>query len=156
MKTILIAMAVLTVGSAAQASVTAGAGKWSGSGTAFGQDGKAQGDYKIELVNILTSEHSIETKGVITFPNGKTREFTQRMKDTGDKAFSIETDDGKGGGYGLGEGMVIAYIQGANGQAVAIDIAFDGTNHDQYRCIVTVLENGRAVRFLREKLTRTQ
>ena len=119
-----LAMSLLGATSAF-ASVTDMAGTWVGKGALFSIEGKALSDYAIEIVNTAVGEHEIDSAVTVVLPDGSTQKFSQTMKDS-DQGFTLSSDYAKGGGYCLGEGLCVAYVDAGNGHAFAIDIVLDG------------------------------
>ena len=132
------------------AGIIDGAGTYTGAGATFSRDGVEITPYQIEMVRTAVGDKTLESRGKITLPNGQVHEFFQRLTET-ERGFYIESDHGNGGGYCFGEGLCQSYI-GDQAHGFAIAIALDGST--SFRAMITELENGRAVRFIREKLTK--
>ena len=137
----------------ALASVTGGAGTWTGTGVVFNTDGAEVSQYQVEVINTATDDHTLDIKGHVTLADGKVIPITETMRD-GDRGFSIVSGLGTGGGYSFGEGMISTYVTDKPGHAYASTIAMDGK--DGMRVLVTELQDGKALRFIREKLVRKQ
>jgi hypothetical protein len=152
MKVLGLSVALGLVSLSAHAGVVDSAGTWQGKGASFDLSGTETGQFQIDLTNIALDTHTIDTEGKITFPNGQVKNFSQKMKDSG-KGFTIESDEGKGGGNCFGEGLCESYIVSADGSAVAVTTVLDGNN--SLRTLITMLDsNGKAVQFIREKMAK--
>ncbi len=130
-----------------------GLGLWRGTGTTFGRDGRALGDFTVELTREKgADEQTVVTRGQAILGDGRHLPIEQKMVLDGNH-FTLETNRGKGGGICLGEGLCISHEEGSDGKSFATTIVFDGP--DQLRLLITELDHGQAVRFLRQTLTRS-
>jgi hypothetical protein len=153
-KTVLLALlAGLASVSSLAAGVVDGAGAWQGDGTTYDVSGAQAGSFGVRMESRATDAHTLETRGTITLADGKAHTFFQKLSDA-DRGFAIESDLGNGGGYCFGNDLCESYIDAGNGHGYAITIVIDGK--DSRRLLVTELEGRKAVRFVSEKISRTQ
>lgn len=126
-------------------------GTWEGHGTSFGLDGKPTGDFHITLTRAQVAEGVVETTGTVTLPSGERLPIQQTTvaRDTG---YRLVTAKGKGGGYCFGEGLCQGYEEGTDGRGTAHTLILDG--EERMRVLITELNQGKAVRFMRQSLTR--
>lgn len=155
MKNLIVGLMV--VGSMASASaraesVVGGVGNWKGEGVVYEMDGKEY-PFDIELGIVKLSDHDIRVEGKVLLPSGGTKEFTEIMSDCG-YGFTISSNLGMGRGRWLGEGLSQSYIEDTAGHAFATTMVRDGEN--ERRVLVTELQNGQAVRFIRQKIVRAK
>lgn len=146
------AAAVSTSGCAGEAAggrqgTTAGDKTWIGEGTVFDEQARPTGDYDVRLEQHPTGEGRIEQTVRITLPDGSTKEFTQQLAQRG-RHLEIRSQQARGGGLDLGDGMLHTYVETGEGCAQAQTIAMDGD--ERMRIVRTELEDGEAVRFFRE------
>jgi hypothetical protein len=146
-------LAGLTLGGTAQAGITDGVGTWKGSGTAFGAGGQELGDFTVEMVRTAIDAHTVEGRGKVVLATGEVITFRQRMIEHGN-SFSMETDRGRGGGHCFGGGLCTSYEDLGSGKAYATTIVVDTPS--KIRILVTELQGGRAVRFMRQELTKRE
>jgi hypothetical protein len=137
----------------AHAGITEGLGHWQGTGTTFAADGQSQGDFAVEVDRTAVDARTIDVRVKVTLADGKTLDFDQRQTQTG-TGFITESAHGKGGGRCFGAGLCQSYEEQLDGTARASTIVVDGPN--QLRVLITDLDHGRAVRFIRQTLTRKQ
>jgi hypothetical protein len=150
----LIALLVgVTLGGKAQAGITDGVGTWKGSGTTFDAGGQELGDFTVEMVRTAINAHTVEGRGKVVLATGEVITFRQRMTEHGN-SFSMETDRGRGGGHCFGGGLCTSYEDLGGGKAYATTIVVD--NASKIRVLVTELANGRAIRFMRQSLTKSE
>ena len=144
-KLILLALALPAL---AFASPSAAAGHWTGGGATYDAAGHEIDQFVISLVNTNPDPGTVESNAVITLAGGKTENYWQKitMRETG---FTIETADGKGGGYCFGEGVCQSYVGDAR-HGVATTIIYD--SQSAMRLLSTELDNGRPVHFIRQRL----
>ncbi len=145
-----LGIVMVVVCSQARAAITDGAGTWTGAGASFNAKNQQIATYVVELTNTAIDDHTIQTKGTITFTDGTSQDFEQTMSGD-DQGFSLASDAGKGGGYCFGEGLCESYV-GTGSHGFAVTEVIDGA--DQMRILSTELDNGTVVEFSREKLTR--
>ncbi len=134
------------------AGVTSGAGTWKGFGAKFDRNGSQVGEFAIEMVSEAVGKHELKSKITVTIKD-HSETHVQTLKDSGNNGFDIESDHGEGGGYCFGKGLCEAYM-GTQTHGFAITIIMDGP--DSRRMLVTELENGNAVNFIRESLERLE
>jgi hypothetical protein len=128
-------------------------GVWQGSGTVFSKDGREAAEFTIELTRTAVDQRSTETKGNVVLTTGAVIPIFQRTTQSeGGVGFRLESNRGKGGGYCLGAGLCTSYEDAGNGQAFATTLVLDGPS--KMRLLVTELDHGQAVRFIRQTLTR--
>ncbi|MGZ3688832.1 MAG: hypothetical protein ACXWP5_11485 [Bdellovibrionota bacterium] len=135
---------------AARADVAKMLGTWNGTGATYSIDGTEEGEYQVQLVNVPGAQGGVDSSITVTIPNYKTLHFTQTMRDT-PKGFSITSDQGSGGALCVGEGLCEGFL-GQDGNGIAMTTISDGP--DTLRILKTQLENGKAVRIMREKYVR--
>lgn len=127
--------------------------KWVGTGEEFTPDGKSAGNYKIEVVNTDKTANVSSSQTTITRQDG-TSQVTQQTITSSGNGWSVDSDFGKGGGTCYGADTCENYIQGQNGFAVATTIIKDDSQN--LRDISFLLDNGKAVRIFKDKLTKVQ
>jgi len=141
---ILIAIAALLSG-------TAHAEKWAGSGAEFTPDGKQIATYQVSVDNTQSAPNVVVSVATITLADGSQQQMTQTLTMNGSEWKDV-SNLGQGGGACYGSDTCENYIEGANGMAYATTIISDGQN--ARRDLTTVLQNGKAIKVLRESLTR--
>ena len=142
----------LALVSSAKASVIDSAGTWYGSGAVYSLEGKALGDYRVEMANTLTSPREMKSEITVTRLDGTLiQRLNQTIKDT-DHGFTSDSEQGQGGGFCLGEGMCMSYVGSQTARAFASTLVVDPPS--ALRILRTELQNGKAVQFYREKYVR--
>jgi hypothetical protein len=144
----------LVLSGVAAANPLGGIGTWRGSGTVFDTAGREVGSFKVELARTAVDANIVEAKGQVTFENGQRFPIEQRITSHGGNTFKLETPSGKGGGLCVGEGLCQSYEDVGGDKAYATTLVIDG--RDRMRLITTELDHGRAVRFTRQALERSQ
>ena len=153
MKIIFLLLGIVTA-NVTVASITEGAGTWKGQGLVFGLDGKIAGSYKYTAINTAVGDDELLTHVVVKLPDGTQEEYDQKMKDTSENGFVIESKEGHGGGYCFGDGLCESYLDMGQGHGIAINMIMDGKK--RMRILKTDLQDGKAVRFFREKLVKVK
>ena len=153
MKTIIAALGMSVMcGTAALAS--GNVQKWQGTGAVYTPAGVQLETYDVSVVNTEISAQVIQSDATVTAADGSQKVISQKLTLNGD-SWSVESNLGKGGGACYGEGLCENYISSDDGsQAYATTIISDGA--DSKRQITTVLQNGKAVKMLRQKRARVQ
>jgi hypothetical protein len=124
--------------------------RWEGAGVSLTPDGKELGTFKISTTVSHPSVDIAQAETLITLEDGtvKTSSMTITEKGTG---FSTDSSFGKGGGACYGAGICESYIVSGTGQSFATTIIEDSDG--SRRSLTIVLENGRAVKVLRDKVS---
>ena len=122
---------------------------WKGEGALFNINGKSEGQYELTVTNNKTGDVT-ESNIQIKTANGSVIDLQCTNTAGKDESWSSQCGHGKGGGRCLGEGLCISYLEESSGKAFATTIAMDGPT--DMRLLRTELQNGKAVRFFREKL----
>lgn len=120
---------------------------WVGSGVMFHPAAGPVGEYDVEMWRKPVGENAVEVDVKVTLPDGQIMEMEQTVEENGD-SFTITSEEGNGGGYDFGEGLLSTYTEGADGSGYAQTIVMDGA--DQMRILRTELDGGEAQRFFRE------
>jgi hypothetical protein len=141
---ILVAVAALLSG-------TAHAEKWSGTGAEYSPAGKQLSTYQISVENTQSAANVVVSVATITAADGSQKSLTQTLTMNGSEWKDV-SNLGQGGGACYSSDTCGNYISGANGMAYATTIISDGPN--ARRELTTVLQNGQAVKVLRETLSR--
>ena len=131
-----------------------GIGTWTGTGTTYSPGGEAFGDFTIELTRAAVDAQTVQAHGTITLEDGSVMTFDQTFTSDGGSTFRIESPRGQGGGVCLGDGLCQSYEDDGGGAGYATTMIVDGP--DRLRVLVTQLQDGRAVRLVRQTLTRKQ
>ncbi|MGZ3773322.1 MAG: hypothetical protein ACXVCY_06035 [Pseudobdellovibrionaceae bacterium] len=148
MKSLIAILAVATLPSLALAD-----SKWVGTGEEFTPDGTSVSIYEIVVTNTDLSAGVTMSRATITYPNGSQHVTNQKITQS-NKGWSSESDFGKGGGSCYGKDICLNYIQGQNGAAIATTIIED--SDIAKRDVSILLENGKAVKIFKDKLTKVQ
>jgi hypothetical protein len=138
---------ILTLVVAHQATATTSI--WKGEGSMFNQTGTNVGQYELTVTNNKNAEVT-ESKIQIKTANGNLIEMLCTNTENKDGGWASICGQSKGGGRCFGEGLCISYSEDGNGKAYATTIVMDGAS--DMRLLRTELENGKAIRFFREKL----
>jgi hypothetical protein len=146
-------LALLCAGRA-DARITEGTGHWTGKGNVIAVDGEDLGEFTVEVDRSVVDARTVDVHGKVMLPGGKVLEFTERQTAGENNGFVIESSQGKGGGRCFGDGLCQTYVETGTDTARATTIAVDGAN--RMRVLITELDHGRAVRFIRQSLTRKQ
>jgi len=128
-----------------------GLGLWTGAGVAFGPDGKPTSSFTVELTRTAVGSNTVQLKGTAKLANGDEKAIDQKSTYDGNR-FQIESSRGHGSGVCLGEGICTSYEDHGNGQGVATTIVIDAP--DKMRILMTELDQGQTIRFIRQSLTR--
>lgn len=145
---------ILFAAARGHARITEGTGHWTGKGSVIAVDGQDLGEFSVEVDRTAVDARTVDVKGKVTLATGQVIEFTERQI-AGDKGgFLIESSHGKGGGRCFGDGLCQSYVETGADTARATYITVDG--NDKLRVLITELDHGRAVRFIRQTLTRKQ
>jgi hypothetical protein len=144
-----LALSVLLLAGSARADLLGGLGKWHGTGTRFDPEGRASGDFKVELVRTADGTASVKTKGTVVFENGQIIPFEQRWTRSG-SGFLSESPGGKGSGGCLGADLCYSHEDRGAGKTSTVTVMIDGPK--RIRILVTDMESGQPVQFVRETL----
>jgi hypothetical protein len=147
-----VLMAGALVGSQARADMLEGLGEWHGSGTVVGADGRAEGAFKVALTRAAAGPRRVSTRGQVELASGQVIPFTQELTVDEDGKFSLDSDRGRGAGFCLGAGLCQSYEDRGNSSGAFTVIVIDAP--DTIRLVITELDHGRAVRFIRQTLTK--
>lgn len=140
------------IGSPARADVLGGLGEWRGSGSVFGSDGRAEAEFKVTLTRSAAGARSVDTRGTIELDSGQAIPFAQKTTLGDDGKFSLDSERGHGGGFCLGAGLCQSYEDRGNSTGAYTVMATDGPG--KIRIVITELDHGRAVRFIRQTLAK--
>jgi hypothetical protein len=151
-----IAVATISLVGLASAPVRAGIsdclGAWEGSGTATEVSGKDLGAFNLALTRRSIGNAKVRADGKVTLASGQEIVFWQEYEDHGPAGFKVISNNGAGGGQCFSNGLCQSYEQRADGHAFATTIVKDGT--DRLRVLITELDNGKAVRFFQQTLSK--
>jgi hypothetical protein len=154
-RTLLVTAALSLVGLAsapAHAGISDCLGTWEGAGTTTEVSGKDLGAFTVSLTRKSTGNAKVRVDGKVTLANGQEIVLWQEIEDHGQSGFKLASNNGTGGGHCFVNGICQSYEQRADGHAFATTIAKDST--DKLRILITELDNGRAVRFFQQTLSR--
>jgi hypothetical protein len=155
-KTLLVTAAFSFIGllapNAARAGITDCLGSWEGTGTASEVSGKELGVFTVSLTRKSIGNAKVRADGKVTLANGQEITFWQEFEDHGPKGFRLVSNNGNGGGHCFANAMCQAYEDRADGHAFATTIAKDGA--DKLRILVTELDQGKAIRFFQQTLSK--
>jgi hypothetical protein len=135
---------------AARADVLGGLGRWSGSGSVHAIDGKALGDFRVELTRAAAGTGRVETRGTVTTGTGQVIPFRSLLTRTAD-GFVIESERGKGQGTCLDPSICHSVELDAAGNGWTTTILIDGPQ--RIRVLLTELEKGKPVRVIWQTLS---
>jgi hypothetical protein len=144
-------LAATLLGGSARADLLEGLGAWRGVGSVFDGDGQPQGDFTVTLTRAAAGRGRVDTRGVATFSSGQVVPFEQHLRVEAGK-FLLDSKQGKGAGFCLGADMCQSYEDRGNAQATVTVIVIDGPA--SVRVLITELDHGRAVRLIRQTLTK--
>lgn len=143
--------AALCTLSPARADADAELGTWEGDGTTSDRDGKATTPFHVTVVRKAAAAGVIRTEGRVVLEGGRAIPFWQEATARGQGRFQLTSDRGAGGGICFANGMCQWMVeQGGHAAATTTAKTADG----KLSVVVTELENGRAVRFHAQTLTR--
>jgi hypothetical protein len=94
----------------------------------------------------------VRADGKVTLGPGREVTFWQETEDRGASGFRVVTNNGAGGGTCFTNGICTTYEEREGGHAFATTLVKDAPG--KIRMLTTELENGRAVRFYQQSLTR--
>ncbi len=140
------------VASQARADLLEGLGEWRGSGNVLGADGRVESAFEVALTRSAAGPRSVSTRGRLELASGQVVPFTQKLTVGEDGKFSLDSDRGRGAGFCLGAGLCQSYEDRGNSTGAHTVIVIDAP--DTIRIVITELDHGRAVRFIRQTLTR--
>ncbi len=125
-------------------------GLWLGRGVMFTPGGELASEYEVRMTRDREGER--ETQHIeVLLPDGDSLQIEQTLAMEGDR-FLVEGSSGEGGGYNLGDGMVLAHSRLADGKEQVQVIAMDGD--EEMRIVRIELQGGEATRFFRESYRR--
>jgi hypothetical protein len=136
------------------ARITDGAGHWTGKGSVIAVDGQDLGEFTVEVDRTTVDARTVDVQGKVTLASGQVIAFSERQIAGTAGGFRIESSAGKGGGRCFGDGLCQTYVETGADTARASYMAADGS--EKLRVLITELDHGRAVRFIRQTLTRKQ
>lgn len=125
---------------------------WGGEGATFMPNGTPLDTFQVKVVLTKKENGVIDSEATITkAADGSTKIISQQITPTRPNSFTIESNLGKGGGSCYGEGLCESYVADAEGKAFATTIVHDSKNARRY--LTTELEQGKATKIIRQKLT---
>jgi hypothetical protein len=136
----------------ARAGITGSLGLWEGTGTASERSGKDLGVFTVSLTRKSIGNGKVRADGKVTLANGREITFWQEFEDHGPNGFRLVSNNGAGGGHCFANAMCQTYEERADGHAFATTIAKDGS--DKLRILITELDQGKAVRFVQQTLSK--
>lgn len=146
-----VAFGAALISAQARADLLDGLGDWRGSGSVLGTDGRVQSAFDVALTRSASGPRSVSTSGRIELASGQVIPFTQKLTLGDDGKFSLDSDRGRGAGFCLGAGLCQSYEDRGNSTGAYTVIVIDAP--DTIRILITELDHGRAVRFIRQTLT---
>ncbi len=126
---------------------------WVGSGAEYTPQGEELETYEITVINSFGADNKVHSEATITTARGGKRVITQDLTIKGNRWSNI-SNLGKGGGACYGADMCENYLEDESGRAYATTIAID--SRDQRRNLTMILQNGKAIKVVREKVSRAQ
>ncbi|MBK7959922.1 MAG: hypothetical protein IPK04_01035 [Bdellovibrionales bacterium] len=149
MKKLLFAIALI----ASQRTFAGSTDIWEGPGALFDLQGKETGKYDLVVVNAKNGSQ-IRSNITVTLPDGSVQRHQCLMTETSHDGWQSKCDNGDGGGHCFGEGLCISYVEDTTGKSYSTTIVMDGSV--DMRLLRTELQDGKALRFFREKLHKRQ
>lgn len=137
--------------SPAHADLMDGLGAWRGSGSSFSPEGALRGDFKVELMRTAVGASSVETRGKVTLGSGQVVPIEQRVTLTG-SGFTTQSARGQGNGHCFGADLCHVTEDKGGGKSSAMTIIIDAP--DRIRILITELDQGKPVEFIRQTLER--
>jgi len=131
-----------------------GLGHWQGAGTSYAPDGTELGDFTVDLERSAIDDHTVEVRGQVTLASGQVVSFNERQIMNSHGGYLTESHRGKGRGRCFAEDFCQEYQELGDDKARATTIVIDGPG--KIRVLITELDHGRAMRFIRQALTRKQ
>jgi hypothetical protein len=130
-----------------------GIGQWKGSGVVFDAAGKQKATFTVEIERKAIAPGVTEGTGAVRLSTGEVIPLQQKST-ARDNGFALETPGGKGGGYCYGAGLCSSYEDRGNDNGRVTVIIMDG--EDKMRLLITDLEGGSPVRYIRQSLTKVR
>ena len=127
--------------------------KWAGSGTSYTPQGAALSTYQLNVENTELAPQVIQSVATAVGSDGTTKVINQKITTTANH-FKTDSNLGQGGGSCYGADLCESYIAGQNGVAYATTIIVDGPNDQRH--ITVILKDGKAIKILRDKVSRLQ
>ena len=125
--------------------------RWEGSGVVYSIDGKELETYKVATNVFHPSVNSTRTETILQMADGTSKTIAMSILVNGD-SFSTQSNLGNGGGACYGEGLCENYIKDENGRSYATTIIQDAAGSRRHLTII--MDNGKAIKVLREKVMR--
>jgi hypothetical protein len=125
---------------------------WTGHGAVVGLDGEELSLFDVTVTERHLDDQRIEIRGEVTLADGRRIPIEQERIGS-EQRFRLETNQGTGGGLCFGEGLCQTYEDVGGGKAFASTLVVDG---GRLRILTTELAQGRAVRFTRQTLTKSE
>jgi hypothetical protein len=136
----------------ADISASDGLGTWEGSGVASDVGGTQAMPFTVTMVRKSLGNGVVRSDGTLHMKDGKDITFWDEYEDHPGGACRITSSMGAGGGRCFANHMCQTYTERADGHAFATTVAVDGA--EKVRVLVTELQNGRAVRFFAQDLSK--
>jgi hypothetical protein len=150
------AICTLAIVGLASADASAGASdgleRWEGTGTVHAGSGAELAGYTVSLTRKPEGAGKVRTDGIATLANGQVIAFWQEIEHGAGGGFRIVSSNGSGGGRCFTNAMCQSYEERQDGHAFATTIVKDDA--ERMRILVTELDQGRAVRFMEQTLTK--
>jgi hypothetical protein len=127
--------------------------RWVGTGAEYTPLGQELSTYEIVVLNTIAGDGRVHSEAKITTALGANRVITQDLTIKGNRWSNI-SNLGKGGGACYGPEMCENYLEDDSGKGYATTIVIDGRS--QRRNLTIVLQNGKAIKVVREKISRAQ
>jgi hypothetical protein len=129
-----------------------GLGVWEGSGNASDAGGTQQMPFTVTMVRRLLSNGVVRSDGTLHMSDGRDITFWDEHESRAGGACRMTSSMGAGGGRCFPNHMCQTYTERADGHAFATTVAADST--ERVRVLVTELQEGKAVRFYAQELTK--
>ncbi|MEQ1878703.1 MAG: hypothetical protein ABL958_18820 [Bdellovibrionia bacterium] len=149
---LLIALSGLVVFGLTRALAGETSSVWTGAGKVYDAKLNPLGAYKLKVESAKTAATERKTKVTVTLESGGAQVYNCTHTD-GAKGWKSVCDNGNGGGFCLDD-LCQTYTEDENGRAFATTLIFD--SEDEMRLMRTELQNGKPVRFFKEKISRAR
>lgn len=127
-------------------------GEWEGTGSTVAVGGAEQGDFHVSLVRRSSGPGAVRSEGRVVLAGGQVIPFWQDAVQGNGGTFRFTSNQGSGLGRCFSNGMCQSYETRRDGHDMATTIVVDSP--DKIRILMTELENGKAIRFMQQTLTK--